>query len=101
MSDLDAVLKEKYILSRFKYTCCADEIAIQTILMDSEYKKRLYVPTQNQNAALRLIDWNRGEPYVWKKDDIEEIMNSNNFFARKFSSFVDRDIVDFIKLKCS
>ena len=93
--------KEKYILSRFKYTCCADEIAIQTILMDSEYKKRLYVPTQNQNAALRLIDWNRGEPYVWKKDDIEEIMNSNNFFARKFSSFVDRDIVDFIKLKCS
>ena len=93
--------KEEFMLSRFKYTCCADEIAVQTIFMDSEYRKRLYVPMQNQNAALRLIDWNRGCPYVWEKSDIEEIMKSNNFFARKFSSVVDRDIVNLLKLKCS
>jgi len=48
------------------------------------------------NNALRHIDWNRGLPYVWHKNDYNELINCNDLFARKFSSEVDRDIIDLI-----
>ena len=35
---------------------------------------------------MRYIDWKRGNPYVFKEDDIPEIVSSDMLFARKFSS---------------
>jgi hypothetical protein len=54
----------------------------------------------NENCK-RLIDWKRGTPYVFKKEDYNMIMNSNTMFARKFSTIVDKEIIDLIydKLK--
>ena len=42
----------------------------------------------------RFIDWNRGQPYTFKLEDFDLIMNSGCFFARKFSSKVDKNIID-------
>ena len=43
---------------------------------------------------MRLIDWKRGNPYVWHKDDFGILINSDRLFARKFSSSIDKAIVE-------
>lgn len=90
---------EKWIQETFKYSFCSDEIFIQTLVHNSEYfKQKLYHPYyDNSNIAnQRLIDWNRGKPYVFKKQDLDELENSPYLFARKFDSEIDKEIIDLI-----
>lgn len=87
-----------WIHSTFKNTRCADEIFLQTIVHNSEYAGRLFHPRYDDTnqAIMRLIDWKRGSPYIWRISDKQELLQSNMLFARKFNSEVDRDIIDFI-----
>lgn len=90
---------EKWIQKTFRYSLCADEIFIQTLVHNSVYfKKKLYHPYYDNNgiANQRLIDWNRGTPYVFKKQDLDELKNSPYLFARKFDSETDKEITDLI-----
>ncbi len=81
------LLKEKaFVLKRFKYTLCPDEIFIQTVLWNSPFRKNIYRPEDEAAGNMRLIDWHRGGPYVWKKRDYDELVQSDKLFARKFSS---------------
>ena len=41
---------------------------------------------EEHKNAKRHIDWKRGEPYTYRIDDYHELMNCDEFFARKFSS---------------
>ncbi len=79
----------------FKYSYCCDEVFIQTIVENSDFKNNLFMPDcQNDHfACARLIDWERGNPYVWKKEDYDLIKNSKCMFARKFDMTVDSEIV--------
>lgn len=89
--------RKDFIFKRFSYCCCPDEIYKQTVLMNSPFRNSVYQPENpNQRARLRLIDWDRGHPYVWTMADKEEILASGNFFARKFSTKKDEAIVDFL-----
>lgn len=84
--------KESEIKKEYKYTMCADEIFLQTIICNSDLKnKKLY-----KNENLRYIDWKRGKPYIWKNNDLNELMGTqNNFlFARKFDYEVDTLVID-------
>lgn len=92
------VMKNDEINSIFKYSYCSDEVFLQTMLVNSIYKDNLYMPEcdNNQLAAARLIDWKRGNPYVFKSADFEEIIASPAMFARKFS-LEDKDIIYRIK----
>ena len=54
--------------------------------MNSPFKDKRYNPVKNESPSLRLIDWKRGAPYVWTNDDKEQIMSSDDLFARKFST---------------
>lgn len=45
-------------------------------------------------ACARLIDWNRGNPYVWHSDDYDLIKSSPCMFARKFDLNVDSEIIE-------
>jgi hypothetical protein len=85
-----------FIRQRFRWTSCGDEFFIQTLAYDSErFRRRLYAPDDvDVSANLRLIDWSRGSPYVWRAGDFEELMTSPCLFARKFDSEVDREIVE-------
>ena len=75
------------ILSLFKYTRCPDEIAIQSVFMNSPYAGTHYNPeADEQDQCMREIDWKRGSPYIWKEDDFDYLMSSPHWFARKFSS---------------
>lgn len=80
----------------FNYSYCCDEIFIQTIVESSDFKNNLFMPDCNDDhfACMRLIDWKRGNPYVWKSEDFDLIKSSPCMFARKFDLSVDSEIVD-------
>ena len=47
-------------------------------------------------AIMRYIDWKRGNPYTFEKNDYQLLIDSNMLFARKFSEKIDREIIDMI-----
>lgn len=95
----------KYVVSHqaeyekiFSHSYCCDEIFIQTIVESSDFKNNLFMPNCNNNhfACARLIDWERGNPYVWRKEDYDLIKASPCMFARKFDLNTDREIIDML-----
>lgn len=89
------------IEAMYKSTLCADEIFLQTIVFNSPFKDNLYYKGFDNNYIdiMRLIDWKRGSPYIFKADDYDSIMKSNMLFARKFDTSVDLNIIDEIASK--
>jgi len=83
----------------FKSTYCPDEMFIQTIVINSKFKNIVYSYDYNspKKSIKRLIDWNRGNPYVWRSEDFKELVESDALFARKFDSNIDKEIIDKIK----
>ena len=79
---------KKTILKQFRWTYCSDEIFLQTVLWNSPFKERIYAHTSGNEHQMNMreIDWTRGEPYVWKTEDAPYLLQSDRFFARKFSS---------------
>ncbi len=84
------------IRKMFRYSMCPDEHFLQTFLWDSEYRKNLYKPKIMCAPNLRYIDWNRGQPYVFKKEDYNLLINCNELFARKFDKNTDKEIIDML-----
>nr|WP_308623735.1 beta-1,6-N-acetylglucosaminyltransferase [uncultured Eisenbergiella sp.] len=93
------ISQESSICEIFKWTNCADELFIQSLVYNSEFKKRLYDGKFNDDihANIRLIDMKKrgknGNPYTWRDSDWEEIQSSDCLFARKFNVDVDKEIV--------
>lgn len=81
------LLKQKaFVMKRFRHTLCPDEIFVQTVLWNSPFRHRIYSTEDENIGNMRLIDWTRGNPYVWQEQDYEELLSSNKLFARKFCS---------------
>lgn len=81
--------QEDYIEELFgKHTRCADELFLQTVVMNSNLKSRV------TGYNLRHIDFNRGRPYTWHEEDLSELLNSKDLFARKFNEDVDGIIIE-------
>lgn len=93
------ISQEKLIYEVFKYTNCADELFIQSLVYNSEFRDRLYDRNYDDDvhANMRLIDMKHrganGNPYTWRVSDWKEIQSSDCLFARKFSLDVDKEIV--------
>ncbi len=89
------VEKEKWIIERFDKTRSGDEMFLQTLFFNSRFKDRLFRFKEDDcyDSCLRYIDWKRGNPYVFRATDYDEIMNSNMLFARKFDWNVDKEII--------
>ncbi len=79
-----------------KHSFCGDEIFIQTLLINSPFKDNLYIKEFNNDhiMCMRLIDWERGNPYIFRSEDLKLIKNSPCIFARKFDLNVDSEIID-------
>ena len=85
------------LLKDFKYSHCGDEIFLHTFIRNHPvFRKRIYNEIDEYAGCLRLVDWERGHPYVWKKGNFDEIMSSEALFARKFDSS-DMDIISLIQ----
>ena len=94
--------QEKLIEDVFRKTNCADELFIQTIVYNSVFKGKLYDRGfgNDIHANMRLIDMQRGtngNPYIWKRNNWDEIVSSGCLFARKFDSDVDIEIIEKIQ----
>ena len=78
--------QEKFIRKRYKFTFCADEIFIQSVIWNSQYKKNIYSIEDEYESCMREIDWKRGTPYTWSNTakDIDLLKKSKKLFARKF-----------------
>lgn len=86
---------ESLIEKIFSETYCGDESLMQTMLFNSPYWDRLYVPDEKmgERCGMRLTDWTRGNPYTWQDGDFEELISSPLLFARKFDIDANRGIV--------
>lgn len=80
----------------FRFSMNSDEAIWQTIVMDSPFHKNLYRQGFNnlQEACMRYIDWEKGSPYVFRKEDFNDLIESKYMFARKFDENVDREIIE-------
>lgn len=89
------VQNEKTINKHYKYSLCADELFLQTLVYNSKFKDNIYIKTMNdeKESNMRYVDWTRGEPYTFKTMDFDELISSKCLFARKFSE-EDKEIVD-------
>lgn len=90
---LVSFIQDNAKLKKFmKFTWGADEFLITTIIMNSPYKDKVV------NDNLRHIDWSRGgaHPKIFSKNDLQDLVQTDKCFARKFDINVDEDILDLI-----
>ena len=78
---------KEIIKKQFYFSVCGDEVFLQSIAMQSPYCNTIV------NNSCRAIDWLRGFPYTYRKDDVPQLLASSNLFARKFDSAVDAEAI--------
>ena len=89
------------VKNAFENTYIPDELFLQTLVINSNWKEHLYDKSRDNsnNQNMRYIDWTRGNPYVFKKEDFNELVESDCMFARKFSTEIDSAILDMLDFK--
>lgn len=93
------VSKKRWLKRTYRFTLCCDEVFVQSLILNTPFMGNLYHPQMDNDvhAIMRLIDWKRGDPYVFKRDDYEELASSDLLFARKFDSKVDSAIIEQVR----
>lgn len=93
------VSDSKVLRSAFRFSFCGDEVFIQTYVYNSKFKDRLYYCNfdNSYDACMRFIDWKRGNPYVFRLSDLNDLLGSKYLFARKFDYIKHPEIVDELK----
>ena len=81
---------EKCIKKQFYHSFCADELFLQSIAMHSPYRDTIV------KNYYRAIDWERGSPYTFRREDVPQLLSSPNLFARKFDKTVDAEAIHLI-----
>lgn len=93
----------EYILSQENWiqkycgnSFCADEVFLQTLVWNSKFKERIYMPNDkgDYRSCLRYVDWVRGNPYVFRNEDYDELISSEYLFARKFDYQKDKEVCE-------
>ena len=82
----------------------ADESFLQTLVYNSSFRNKLYkrgIENDDYMACLRYIDWSRGNPYIWRIEDYDQLINSNYLFARKFDEKESKELIEKIYIKLS
>lgn len=89
------ISKKEWIFKTFKYTKCCDEVFLQTLVYNSKFKDYLYYDEyEDRCSAMRFLDWKRGNPYTFTKEDFGELTSSHYMFARKFDEKLDKEIIN-------
>ena len=82
------------IQSTYRRTYCPDEIFIQTLCLASPFRERLYCTTDEFEGCKRYVNWHGRDIHWFDEQDIDRMMASNRWFARKFKdeqmSLVDK-----------
>ena len=92
----------EFIHRIFRNTLASDEMFMGTMVVNFGLEDRLYDITgvdcyDYTVGSKRLIDWERGKPYVWgqetPEEDFAELMSSHCMFARKFDERINFEII--------
>ena len=85
------VLSQKNaIRKQFNYTFLTDEVFLQSVAMGSPLRDNIV------NNCLREIDWDRGLPYTFRKEDVPVLLASEGLWGRKFDQRVDGEAIEMI-----
>ena len=87
--------KKDWISKQFRMTRASDESFLPLLVHNSEFRNQLYMQTfdGDMRGNMRYIDWSRGDPYVFREKDFDDLISSDLLFARKFDENIDRDII--------
>ncbi|MGN0527798.1 MAG: beta-1,6-N-acetylglucosaminyltransferase [Eubacterium sp.] len=80
------ISKEEFIDKHFKMTHAPDEVCFPTLLYN-------YTDMKNVRPSKRNIVFD-GKPSVITMSDYGRLMDSDDFFARKFDENIDRKVID-------
>ncbi|MVN23444.1 beta-1,6-N-acetylglucosaminyltransferase [Mucilaginibacter arboris] len=97
---LNFVKKYPIYTSFHKHTFASDELFFQMILLNSKDEKLL---SSIENDNKRFIKWksaSKSHPETIDRSDLNDIVNSPAFFARKFDLNYDSNILDLIDQTC-
>ena len=73
------IAQKQRIFRIYRLTNGPDEFVMPTLALNSSFADRV------KKLSLRHIDWDRGKPYEFTEDDLEELKESDALFARKIS----------------
>lgn len=99
------VYNKSWIYEIFNNSSCGDELYKQTLLLNGDFKDKLYIKDklndkkEDRQGTLRYINWWDGSPKVWTIDDKEELLEARDrgyLFSRKFDERVDNKIIEYI-----
>jgi hypothetical protein len=89
---IDYLKENKNVGSFFKRTWGPDEFLFNTLVMNSPFRNNVV------NYNYRYIDWSESLPHpkVLTRKDYNALASSGDFFARKFDTGVDTEILNLI-----
>lgn len=70
----------------FSHTYCPDEMFIQTLCWNSEFRKQIYNATDEFEGCKRYIKWVNGILQPLEMEEVSYMVQSSKWFARKFST---------------
>ena len=90
--------KKNWVFNHFNHTFCPDEMFIPTLCWNSPFKEKVFSLNDEFGSCKRYIKWVNGELLPIEDSDINNIKQTESWFARKFSS-KDAALVNEIKKK--
>lgn len=91
---VEQIEQESPVINIVKHTATPEESIIQILYANAPWYKK------NKTYNLTIGNYGRrgekktGHTYLWKKEDISELINSDCYFARKFDMSIDEEVLD-------
>lgn len=94
--------KKRFIKRLTRFTCCADEMFLGTVIFSSPFAAQVYKSDFSWDGHMRYIDRIRNvgsSPHTFTMADKALLEGSEMLFARKFDEAVDSEIIAYIYQK--
>lgn len=85
---LEFYRSDSQILKLFRRMTLPDEHFFQTVILNSCLRNNVV------NRNLHKIDFSGAHPRIFRSHDLSDLLQSDSFFARKFDTSVDSQILD-------
>lgn len=93
--------KESMVRDMLKYSISGDEIFVQTLVYNSNFRDRVYCMDDEYNSCLRVTPWentlpNRGE-HSFILEDLDFLLDCGKFYALKFDGEDGVELIENIR----
>lgn len=78
--------KRNEISKIYQNSFCCDEIVVQTVCWNSDFKNKIYNLEDEGKGCMREIRWENNVIRDWTEKDYDYLVQSDKLFARKFNS---------------